>query len=318
MQNGDFMSKKLCVLFALLACTLSGCSQVNTKIGMPWVYWDQGYLAVLGFLGVCVLVVATIVAFFDATNRNANDPEIDSAVNAGVILLVGGGFLLQALPYSESGIQFLPLPPWYYVSWTARIISIACWLATTLGFLFIFSKEDHANVALFGIIALVLNASLSFCSTSDVSSQSTTNSIASYPANADQWEERKQQQSELLHRLSDDKGMLETRIRNLGIRTKKELMKDPIAGPLVEELEELISQIAKVQTNIAAIESVQSKLRTLEREKAVGNATSTDDLTTVAQQLKVKILDKSDDQLPNSAMQRDRLLDGLIRPEGGK
>ena len=107
--------------------------------------------------------------------------------------------------------------------------------------------------------------------------------------------------------------MLESRIKNLGIRTKKELMDHPIAGPLVEELEQLIQQIAKVQNNIVAVESVLSKLRSLEREKALNNAgLSAEELTNISQKLKVELLNKSDDQLPDSAVQRDKLLDGLI------
>ena len=48
--------KSYLILFALFACTMSGCSQINTKIGMPWIYWEHGYLAVVGFLAVCVLI----------------------------------------------------------------------------------------------------------------------------------------------------------------------------------------------------------------------------------------------------------------------
>ena len=90
-------------------------------------------------------------------------------------------------------------------------------------------------------------------------------------------------------------------------------MDHPIAGPLVEELEQLIHQIAKVQNKIVAIESVQSKLRSLEREKSLNNAgLSAEKLTEISQKLKEELLNASDDQTPDSAVQRDKLLDGLI------
>jgi len=128
-----------------------------------------------------------------------------------------------------------------------------------------------------------------------------------------QWEEVKQQQSSLLRNLLHDKEMLEVRIKNLSVKTKRELMDHPIAGPLVEELEQLIQQIAKVQNNIVAVESVQSKLRRMEREKALNNAgLSAEELTNISQKLKVELLNKSDDPLTDSAVQRDILLNGLI------
>jgi hypothetical protein len=303
------MPKKLCVLLALFACTLSGCSQVNTKIGMPWVYWEHGFLALVGFLAVCVLIFYGLCFVI-------GPEQAPGEILAGVMFWLVAGFLLQALPYNNSGIQFVPLPPWYYSSWMPWIVSVTCWLALIIGWGLNCSstKADRDTAVAAILIALGLNALLSFAEPMG-STRSTTNiaSIESCPA-TDQWEAKKQQQTELLNRLSSEKDRLETRIRNLGIKTKKELMKDPIARPLVEELEQLISQIGKVQSNVSAIVSVQSKLRTLEREKSLNNGLSSEELTNISEQLKVEILNRADDPLPSSVMQRDKLLDGLIRP----
>lgn len=298
------------ILFALFVCTMSGCNQINTKIGMPWDYWEHGYLAIVGFLAVYVLIFYGLC--FVITGSDA-----PGTLLAGIIFWLVAGFLLQALPHTESGIQFVPLPPWYYVGWIAWIISIACWLALTIGLSFNYSsiEADRNSAVAATLIALVLNGCLSFCSPSNVASLTTPNVASIEPCEnkIGQWEKNKQQQSEVLKKLLSEKEMLESRIKNLGIRTKKELMDHRIARPLVEELEQLIHQIAKVQNKIFAIESVQSKLRSLEREKALNNAgLSAEELTNISQKLKVELLNKSDDQLPDSAVQRDKLLNGLI------
>ncbi len=113
--------------------------------------------------------------------------------------------------------------------------------------------------------------------------------------------------------MSYEKEMLKTCIRNIGAKTKRELMDNPIGGPLVEELEQLTHQIAKVQNRIAAIESIQSDLRTLEREKSLNNSSlSAEKVSEVLRKQKEQLLNLSDDPTPDSAVQRDKLLDGLI------
>ena len=223
-------TKSYLILFALFACTLSGCNQINTKIGMPWTYWEHSYLAVVGLLVVCVLI------FIGFCVMIAAEEEIGVFL-VGIIIWLVAALVLQMLPNTESGIQFVPLPPWYYSSWIAWIISAACWLAIILGCVLGFSsvKADRADTAIVFFIALALNGILSFCSSSNVAEPTTVN-VASNESCQNQWEEIKQQQSKLLEKLSYDKAMLETRIKNIGAKTKRELMDHPIARPLVEEL----------------------------------------------------------------------------------
>jgi hypothetical protein len=311
--------KSYLILFALFACTLSGCSQINTKIGWPSVYWEHGFLAVAGLLAVCFLI------FFGFCGIYELQKEDDGGFIVGIIIWIVAALVLQMLPNTESGIQFVPLPPWYYASWTAWIISTACWLAIILGCLLGFSstKADRDGTAIVFVIALALNGTLSFCSASNIPTEPTVENIATNELSRDkiaQWEEVKQQQSNLLQNFSYDREMLETRIKNLGVKTKRELIDHPIGGPLVEELEQLTHQIAKVQNKIVAIESVQSKLRSLEREKSLNNAgLLAEKMTEVSRKQKEQLLNASDDQTPDSAVQRDKLLDGLIaRPEAGK
>jgi hypothetical protein len=290
----------------LFACTLSGCNQINTKIGMPWTYWENGFWAVVGLLAVCVLIFIGLCGIIAGEDHSGN-------LIAGIIIWIVAGLLLQALPHTESGIQFIPLPPWCYVGWIAWSISIACWIALIFGWHINFSsvKADRVSAVVAIFIALGLNALLSFYSSSGVAEPKMEN-VACQDKIA-QWEEVKQQQSDLLKRLSNDKEMLESRIKSLGVKTKRELMDHPIAHPLVEELEQLTHQIAKVQNKIVAIESVQSKLRSMEREKSLNNSgLSTEKMTDIDQKLKEELLNESDDQTPDSAVQRDILLNGLI------
>jgi hypothetical protein len=281
---------------------------MNTKIGMPWIYWQEGYWTDVGLMAVCVLIFIGFCGIIAGEDHSGN-------LIAGIIIWILAGLLLQALPHTESGIQFVPLPPWYYAGWTAWIISTACWLAIILGCLISFSsvKADRISAVVAIFIALGLNTLLSFAGSS---SQTTTVNVATNELSQNkiaQWEEVKQQQSSLLRNLLHDKEMLEVRIKNLSVKTKRELMDHPIARPLVEELEQLIHQIAKVQNKIVAIESLQSKFRSLEREKSLNNSgLSTEKMTDIDKKLKEEILNTSDDQKPDWAFQCDKFLDGLI------
>ena len=42
---------------------------------------------------------------------------------AGLVIWLVAGLLLQGLPHTDTGIQFIPLLPWSYSGWIARIIS---------------------------------------------------------------------------------------------------------------------------------------------------------------------------------------------------
>jgi hypothetical protein len=273
---------------------------------MPWIYWQEGYWTVVGFSAVCVLIFIGFCGIIAGEEHSGN-------LIAGIIIWIVAGLLLQALPHTESGIQIVPLPPWRYQSQIAWIISIACWIALIIGWHANFSslRVDRVSAIIAIFIALGLNTSLSFCSSPGVA-ESKMDNIACQDK-ITQWEEIKQQQSSLLTQLSNDKHILEARIKNLGIKNKRELMDHPIAGPLVEELEQLIQQITKVQNKIVAIESVQSKLRSLEREKSLDNSgLSAEKLSEVSRKQKEQLLNASDDQTPDSALQRDILLNGLI------
>ena len=309
--------KSYLILFAIFACTMSGCNQINTKIGWPSVYWEQGFVTVVELLVVCFLFFLSLLGVISGE-------EHPGYLITGIVIWLVAVFLLQSLPHAEKGIQIVPVPPWYYASQIAWIISTASWSILILGCLVNLSimKTGRHCAAVAVLLAGVLNALLSFASPSYVASKNRTEIVASIEPcenKTEQWEKNKQQQSEVLQKLLHEKEMLENRIKNLGIRTKTGTDGSSIAGPLVEELEQLIQQIAKVQNKIAAIESVLSKLRSLEREKSLHKTgLSAEELTNISQKLKVELLNRTDDPLPDSAVQRDILLNGLItRPEGG-
>jgi hypothetical protein len=279
---------------------------MNTKIGMPWTYWENGFWAVVGFFAVCVLIFIGFCGIIAGEEHSGN-------LIAGIIFWLVAGLLLQALPHTENGIQFVPLPPWYYASWTAWIISIACWIALIIGWHANFSsvRADRVSAIVAIFIALGLNASLSFCSSSGVAEPKMEN-VACQDKIA-QWEETKQQQSSLFTQLSNDKHILEARIKNLGIKNKRELMDHPVGGSLVEELEQLTLQTANLQKEIYSIELVQSKMRSLERQIALRKVSlSPEELSATIKGIEEQRLGMSGDQTPDSAVQRDKLLNGLI------
>ena len=236
----------------------------------------------------------------------------------GIIFWLVAGLLLQALPHTESGIQFVPLPPWYYQSQIAWIISIACWIALIFGWHINFSsvKADRSSAVVAIFIALGLNALLSFASPSYVVSQNRTEISApneSLQEKYSKWEELRQQQLGALERLSYDKHILEARIKNLDVKTKRELMGHPVGVPLVDELEQLTQQIANLQKEIYSIELVQSKMRSLERQIALRKVSlSPEELSAAIKSIEEKRRGISDDSTPDSAVQRNILLNGLI------
>ncbi len=182
---------------------------LNTRIGWPWVYWEHGFLAVVGFLVVCILVFFGFAAIAASTDGDHD------ALRAGVMLWLLAGLLLQALPHAATGIQFLPLMPWSYSDWLPRIISAACWLTLLVGFFEGRSTEEHilqeASASI--LIALGLNALLSFATPADVTApiaiDGRPSEIVSSRDKLAQCEKLRSQRAEALERLVSDK---ETRV----------------------------------------------------------------------------------------------------------
>jgi hypothetical protein len=299
----------MCIL-ALLTCALSGC---NTRIGWPGAYSDHGFLAlvVLGLIGLGILVLIASVG-----------EGCRESLVAGVLFLLVAGLLLQVLPHTASGVQFVPLFPWQYDTSLARIISGACWLCIVFVCLCVFSnvKGDWPAAGGATLIVLGLNVLLSFAGPADAPQQPSS-VITSFRENVAQCEKLKTARSEALEKLQADKETLVTRIKGLGRRTKRELMAHSIGRTLVSELEHLSRQIASLQREVEAIEAVleqaQSVQRSVERQAMLNDHGLSDAefarLSQIDHELQEEVR-KISAPVPGAEVQMDKLLDCVLAP----
>lgn len=332
------MRSCMVIIVGLLLCTCSGCGRVNTTIGWPWVYWQHGLLPVVGFLAVCGLVFAgTMASIGLGTTAKVDCDDQFALMGIGAALLLAG-LLLQALPHTKSGIQFLPLPPWYYASWIATIFSGVCWLVLVLGSLNAFSsvKEDWSGTAVCLLVALGINVLLSFATVGvnpanvatiqsppapNIAEQS--QHIESGQDQIAQWERRKDEQAKVLARLLSDKETLVARIGSLGARDKRELMAQEIGRTLMTEFEELARQIATVRQEVEAIEAVteraKSRIRSLEREALLRGTKVTDEeyrkMCGTDHALAEELRRRAGEKVPGSEIRMDKLLDEVFSKE---
>ena len=168
-------------------------------------------LAVVGFSALCGLL---FLGFGLVLTSRTEGPEM---LKAGVLFLLVAGLLLQVLPHTENGIQFVPLPPWYYASWIASSVSTGCWLCMAGCLPGLIGNKDDAHVAGFLIpAAFGLNVVLSFCSPLGV----TTDERPPLAKLIAQWDTRKEERSQAMATLLSDKETLVTRIRKLVLKTK--------------------------------------------------------------------------------------------------
>jgi hypothetical protein len=315
-------------ILALLPCTLSGCSELNTRIGWPWTYCAQGFWPVVGFLAVGFLIfvgIGGVIASFDASEGDRG------MVILAAFFLILAGFLLQTLPHTATGIQFVPLSPWNYDGWIARSISSICWLALVLGCLTAFSrsKADWKGSAIAIFVALGLNTILSFAGSADATASTVTGgqspAITSCNEKIAYWETLRKERSDTLEKLSSDKEMLVARIRSFGCRTKQELMAHSVGCTLAHELEQLSRQIAQLQTETSTIEATveraQSALRCVEREAMLKEHGMLSDeefarVSKIDHELQEELRKMAGEPTPGSEVRMDKLLDeALAQPE---
>jgi hypothetical protein len=294
----------------------------NTRIGLPWTYWEHGICAVVGGLAVCFIILLGLASFAISTEEHNRYGERFTAWGWGTAACIAAGLLLQVLPHTSSGVQFLPVPPWSYAGKLPAIISVACWVSLVLSLLLACgstkTKWDLAVCMIF--IAFGINTTLSLWSPShDAKQQAANEQPSSTNRTITEWEKRKAEHSETLEKLQSDKEMLIARIKSLGVRSKQELMSHPVGRPLVEELEQLNRQIAKckgeVQTLEAVIENGKSKLRILERQDTL-HSTSDEQFKEISEtghELEAELRSRTGDATPGSEVQQDKMLDELFQ-----
>jgi hypothetical protein len=311
------------IIVAVLLCTFSGCSQVNTRIGWPWTYWQHGFWPLVGFLVVCGLV---FLAFCMLSLAAAEDQPDQCVVIVGGVVLLLAGLLLQALPHSTNGIQFVPVLPWHYASWIATIISGVGWLALILGYINVFNsvKENWSEAAFFLLVAIGLNALLSFATPVGVNlPDQPAPQIEPGQNQIAQWERRKEDRAQALARLLADRESLVCRIRSLGAKSKQEFMAQEIGRTLMDEFEQLARQIATVQQEVETIETMtektKSRLRSLEREALLRGTKVTEEeyqkMSGTDHALEEELRRRIGEKMPGSEVQTEKLLDELFTRE---
>jgi hypothetical protein len=293
----------------MLVCT------INTRIGWPWEYFGNGVGPIFGFLAVCFLIFVGFAALAASTGEDDH-----GSFFAGLVIWLVAGLLLQGLPHTDAGIQFIPLLPWCYSGWIARIISAASWLALVLGFLAALSsnKNDWKGAATAILVALGLNALLSFASPENSVVASGPSVITSCQEKIARWEAIQKERSEALEKLTSDKDTLVARSKSLGCQTKKELMANPVGCTLAHELEQLSRQMAQCRTETesieATVERAQSMLRCVEREAMV-KGVSDDEFARVSQidhELQEELRKMTGGPTPGSEVRTDKLLDEVL------
>ncbi len=329
------------IILAMLLCTFSGCSQMNTRIGWPWTYWEHGFWPVIGLL----VIYALLPVYVGLICALAEDHQ--PALLWTIVLLVMVGLVLQMLPPTASGIQFVPLPPWYYVGWIARIISAACWVCLVATCIAILATTANPNVSVEDrctcgqgfFFVLCLNALLSFATPVGVTASNVAESsppqvapsVPDHPPPQNQlgdnqiaqWERRKDEQTEALAKLLSDKEALRDRIGRLGARNKQEVMASELGRTLMEEFEQLARQIAMQQQEVkiseVMIERTKSRLRSLEREALLRGTKVTDEeyraMCGTDHVLEEELRRRAGEKTPGSEVHLDRLLDEVLRKE---
>jgi hypothetical protein len=262
------MSAKMRMGIVVVICVipLSGC---NTRIGMPWTYWKDGFWPIIGLLplGYLALVgVGTGVAVSDG--KTYGDRIIMFFL--GVAAVAAAGLTLQLFPQTESGIQFLPLPPGRYGGWIPWTISVACWLCLSFACFAILvpvrNIQGIAGTAFF--IAFVLNSVVLSFSAPSQSVSSVANETASADSCAntvEHLEKLRADRMEALEQLRSDRDSLIAHIRSLGTHSKRELMANPIGRTLMEELTQLSKQVAALQDETEAMTTVLERAQSMRR-----------------------------------------------------
>lgn len=89
---------------------------INTRLCMPWFYWNQGMTALGLYLVICLLLLSVFLSA-----RETSYPIWTVLVSIAV--------LMQFLPHSPGGVQLIPLFPWsYWGRWISFSFSILSWI----------------------------------------------------------------------------------------------------------------------------------------------------------------------------------------------
>jgi hypothetical protein len=268
MRREDFAW--ILVAFALVAvCVVGG---LNTRIGWPWTNWSRGGWVAVGYASMCSTIgIALALMVWSAWTGKP------CRLTVVLVLLVVAAVVLQWLPRSAAGIQFLPVSPWTFHGWIPLSISACSWLALALVVLALVCWDRAVGFPVTAVLFLAVNLPLSFWSLDpfDVTAIPVA-AVDPFPEYRNRRGELKARQDEahrLLEALRRDQDELAERLRRLGVRSSADLRHIPAARPLAEELAEVVHLIRdqqKVAQRLgeATIEA-GSRLRRLQRRGVI-------------------------------------------------
>lgn len=262
-------------------------ASINTRIGWPGLYWASGWVTFSGYLLVLVLIVISLALLFDQSTP---------AISSFALLLISAG-ILQFLPASGCGIQFLPWFPWLYSGWIPVVLSVLTWLALGLTVVGIAINASQKEPGIFMILALVFNGVLTFwdvgtakqisqaaATTKMIPLESSVTAPAPKPRTETAelgeriagWKDSKSKLDMLLAKLDEDRLDLLRQLEQMGVKSVGEAVSDSRAKVLIQELRDVLMQQATLQKKhddyeLAILKS-ESRLRTIERQLAASDA----------------------------------------------
>lgn len=267
--------------------TIPVLASINARISWPGLYWESGFLTFAGYLLVLMLIVISLALLFDQSTP---------AISSFALLLISAG-ILQFLPASGSGLQFLPWLPWLYSGWIPVVLSVLTWVAVGLAVAGIAINASQKEPGIFMITALVLNGVLS-CWEIDNSKQISQATVSTKTIPRDSsvtapthkphtetaelggriagWKDRKSKLGMLLAKLDEDRLNLLRQLQQKGVTSVGDASSDPRAKVLIHELRDVLMQQAALQKKHddyeLAIFKSESRLRTIERRMAATDA----------------------------------------------
>lgn len=258
------------IALALVAICAFG--NLNTRIGWPGSDWRQdGWITIASTAMWVSLGIALVIMIQSA---RTGKPCRLSLILA---LLVGAAAVLQWLPRSETGLQFLPVSPWAFDGWMPFLISVLSWLAVGLVVLALVCCDRAVGFPPFMLMFLAVNAALSCWSLEPSESTPQPRLVADRFAECRnriaEWSAKRDETRRFLVGLRRDREVLVDQLQRLGVRFSADLMNIPAARPLAEELAEVVHQIEKQTQEAerldAAVVEAQSRIRRIARLHAV-------------------------------------------------
>jgi len=131
----------------------------NTKIPWPTQLREASSWTLNCYLAVWGLFIGSIALMIGNLSRREGGPLLSI-----IAMLAAAAVLLQFLPPTESGIQFIPISPWSYLGWESFLLSLACWAAILgAGYVVLDRMNDSAQAfSVLALVAMSLNVLLSW------------------------------------------------------------------------------------------------------------------------------------------------------------